>query len=264
MKVKKTIAVAALAAGTALVAVPALAQDDAPDTDDGAVSATPERHHRRHAGAATLAEALGLDVADLHERLHDGETVADIAAAQGVAIGDVIDVLVSSAEQRLAAAVDNERLTREEADRRLADIEERITAMVNGEIDVGPHHRHHGPRGLRLGYAVADLLGLDGPELMEQLRAGATLADIAADQGVSVDDLAAAIMAPIVERLEQAVAAGGLTRGEADATLTRIEARVDELIDGDLPLRDRGFGPGTHRRPGAGSGPGVSGAPTNA
>ncbi len=265
MKLKKTIAVAALATGAALVAVPAVAQDDAPGVEDGATFATPERQHKRHAGAATLADALGLDLAELHERLHGGETVADIAAEQGVAIDDVIDALVSKAEERLTDAVDNERFTQEEADERLAGIEERITALVNGEIDLRRHHGHRRHVAAKLGGAVADRLGLDGPELMDRLRAGATLAEIAAEQGVPVEDLAAEMTAPIVERLERAVADGHLTQAEADEKLAEIQDRIDDLIAGDLP-EGRGFRPGRGFGPGheSGAGPGGNGATTNA
>lgn len=80
-----------------------------------------------------LAEALGIDVAELGDRIRDGETVAEIAEANGVDLQNVIDVLVAEAQAHLDDEVAEGDLTEEEAAARLAEMTERITARVNGE-----------------------------------------------------------------------------------------------------------------------------------
>jgi uncharacterized protein YidB (DUF937 family) len=256
MKLKRTIAslgaAATVVGGTALVAAPALAQDEgATDaTEDTTLEAPQEQ--RRHTRFLALTEVLGIDADALHERLHNSETIADIAAEQGVAVDDVIAALLGEAEERLDAAVADERLTQAEAEERLGSIEERITEFVNGEIDFpGPGHHRHGGFGLG---AAAELLGLDGAELMEQLQAGSTLADIAAEQGISTDELADAMSAPMIERLDQAVADGDLTQAEADERLADLEEKIDDMISGELPAGEPGFGGGFRGRGGPGEG----------
>ena len=265
MKLKKTIAglgaAGAVFAGSVLVAVPAMAQDDTADTDTTEDSTVEAPHrHRRHTNFAAVADVLGIDMDELRERLENSETIADIAAEQGVAIDDVVASLMGEAEVRLDSAVADERLTQAEADDKLVEIEDHITDLVNGEIEF----RAHGPGGVRgFGFGEAtDLLGLDGAELMDLLRDGATLADIAADQGVGLDDLADAITSPVEERLAEAVANGDLTQEEADEKLAEIAERTDDLINGELPAggsefgRRGGFGP----RGGEGFGPAPSDA----
>lgn len=256
MKLRKTIAgvgaAAAVFAGSVLVAVPAIAQDDPTATTED-TAATVERCHG--ADLSTVADVLGIELDVLRDRLAGGETVADIAAEQGIAIDDVITALVSEAEAQLDAAVEDGRLTQTEADARLADAEARITDMVNGEFSFhggGPRFGH-GLLGLD---AITEVLGMEPVDLLDQLRNGSTLGDIAAEQDVAVADLEEAMQATATERLQQAVADGQLTQEEADERLAEIDERIAAMIEGQLPV-----GPGFGHRHGHDGGPGS--APTD-
>lgn len=68
----------------------------------------------------TVAEALGLENDALLDELQAGKTVAEIAEAQGIALADVIDAVVATAEEQLAAAVETGTLTQAQADAHLA------------------------------------------------------------------------------------------------------------------------------------------------
>ncbi len=100
----------------------------------------PDRRLGHHRGAhlEIVAQVLDMEVSDLADALRDGQTIAEIAGDQ---TQSVIDALVDEAADRLADAVEDDRLTEEEADARLTEITERITAMVTGEGRPGPHHR---------------------------------------------------------------------------------------------------------------------------
>lgn len=93
-------------------------------------------------GLATAAEVLGMEVEDLAARLREGATLAEIAGDQA---GALIAALVAEVEEHLARAVENGRITQEEADERAAEAEERITTFV----EEGPpeHPRGFGPGG---------------------------------------------------------------------------------------------------------------------
>ncbi len=113
----------------------------------GGMRCGPGRHVIR-AGLEAAAEAIGIEPADLREAVRDGQTIAEVAEANGVDAASVIDAMVADAEERLATAVSEGRITQEQADERLATLEERMTAIVNGEVDFprgGPGG--HGPRG---------------------------------------------------------------------------------------------------------------------
>jgi polyhydroxyalkanoate synthesis regulator phasin len=93
---------------------------------------------RRGFDGEVLAGVLGIDTETLRVELRAGKTVAEIAAEQGVEVQTVIDALVAEADTRLDQAVQNGRLTEEEAADKLIEITERITDRVNnGRPDRG-------------------------------------------------------------------------------------------------------------------------------
>lgn len=107
---------------------------------DHLVARMPDRGERgRHRGSRpgfdgeVVAELIGVDVAELRAALRAGQSIADIADANGVDVQTVIDALVEEAATHLDLAVENGRLTEAEADAKLADLGERIAARVNGE-----------------------------------------------------------------------------------------------------------------------------------
>ena len=95
-------------------------------------------------GLAAAAEVLGMEVDDLRAQLLEGATLAEIAGTQA---GDVVDALVADRVERLEAAVADGRLTQDEADERLADLEAHVTEFVNGEFEAKAfrHGRRGGP-----------------------------------------------------------------------------------------------------------------------
>jgi hypothetical protein len=97
------------------------------------------------------ADTIGIDASALLERIRDGETIADVAEAEGVEVDAVIDAMVSDARSRLDEAVADDRLTERQARLIARDMQERITAMVNGEFlgpdGFGGFHHHRGAMG---------------------------------------------------------------------------------------------------------------------
>jgi polyhydroxyalkanoate synthesis regulator phasin len=105
-------------------------------------------HHGGGLGLAAAADALGMTEEELRTALEpDGTTLADVAEDQGVAVGTLVDALVQAQQERIARAVEDGRITQEEADERLADLEERITERVSS--DTLPTGRGPGDRGDR-------------------------------------------------------------------------------------------------------------------
>jgi uncharacterized protein (DUF433 family) len=268
MRFKKTLAAvgtaAALAGGMA-VALPALAQDDtattttAPDVTTQDSTATESAVRGRHGGEqlSTVADLLGIDTTELRDRLDAGETIADIAAAEGVAAEDIVSTLVAGTEAHLADAVADGRLTQDEADAGLATIEQRITDAVNGDAAFGfgceGAGSGRGGFGGFDGTALTTVLGIDATELRDRLEAGETIADIAAAEGVALEDVTAALEAAAAERLAQDVTDGRLTQDEANERLADLDDRIDAIVNGEAQLGGRhGFGRGDHNGFGAG------------
>lgn len=103
-------------------------------------------HHGPGHDLAAAAEALGMSEEDLHTALEaDGATLAQVAEDHGVAVDTVVQALVAAEQERIAQAVADGRITQEQADERLADLEQRITDRVQTAVE------DHGPGGHRNG-----------------------------------------------------------------------------------------------------------------
>jgi polyhydroxyalkanoate synthesis regulator phasin len=104
-------------------------------------------HHGGRLDLAAAATALGLTEEELRTALEpEGTTLAQVAEDQDVAVGTLVDALVTAGQERIAQAVEDGRLTQEQADERLADLEERVTERVNS-ADRGPGGGRHGRDG---------------------------------------------------------------------------------------------------------------------
>jgi hypothetical protein len=106
-------------------------------------------HGDRGARAEATAELLGIEVDELRAALEDGQTLADVAEANGVDPQTIIDARVAAVTERINAAVESGGLTADEAADKLADVEERVTTAVNE----GGQAR--GERGQRVGRGQA-------------------------------------------------------------------------------------------------------------
>ena len=85
-------------------------------------------------GALDAAAAyLGLTEAELREQLAD-KTLAEIAEDEGKSRDGLVQTLVTAAEKRIDEAVDEGRLTQEQAIELKADLDERIESLVNGDF----------------------------------------------------------------------------------------------------------------------------------
>lgn len=90
-------------------------------------------HRRERFDGDVVAEIIGIDAEALRTELREGSSIAEIAEANGVDPQAVVDALVAEASDHLDVAVENGRLTAEEAAERLAERTERIEARVAGE-----------------------------------------------------------------------------------------------------------------------------------
>jgi len=110
----------------------------------------------RGMGLDAAAEVLDLTADELRTELGEGQTLAEVATAQGVEVQAVIDTLVTDAGTHLAEHVADGDITQAEADEKLAEMTERITTSVNdgGGFGRGGEGGHGGRGGHRGGPAA--------------------------------------------------------------------------------------------------------------
>ena len=108
----------------------------------------PGAGHSRHHGFvdfAAAADYLGVKEAELRTSLRDGDTLAEIATANGKTASGLVDALVAAAKADLDEKVDEGRLTEAQRTSILADLESRIQDVVDGEFSFGFRGGHPGP-----------------------------------------------------------------------------------------------------------------------
>lgn len=114
------------------------------------------RHGSGHFGRGEVfgaaASHLGLTEAELRRQLED-KTLAEVAKDRGKSVSGLVDAMVSAAEKSIDQAVEDGKLTTEQAAELKDGLEERMTDLVNGELGHGPgfHGRGFGSMGGHLG-----------------------------------------------------------------------------------------------------------------
>ncbi|MGB9632971.1 MAG: hypothetical protein ACPL8I_06570 [Chloroflexaceae bacterium] len=79
--------------------------------------------------------------------------------------------------------------------------------------------------------STSDLTGLTGEQVLNELRAGKSLAQIAAANGSSGDAVVQAVVAKVKERVDRLVAAGRLTQAQADQRLATVTTQATEMVN---------------------------------
>lgn len=169
---------------------------------------------------------------NLRERVHEA-----VAGILGITVDEYDAALETAHDQVLEQAVEAGDLTQEQADWMLERFE--------GGFEARPFGRGgRGARGFRMdGWlgglgttplsVAADVLGVAEDDLLDELQEGKSLAEVAEDKGVELQDIADAYLAKMTEIVNEAVAEEEITQAQADAILENAEERIATWIEGD-------------------------------
>ena len=198
-------------------------------------------------GGAIAATKLGNDPKATQQAI-----INDAAGQLGVTPTKLTDALKKAVENQIDAAVTAGTITKAQGDALKARVEA-------GDLPLfaGPHRGFDGPHGFggpggphggpfhRGLDAAATYLGLTEDQLHQQLESGKTLAQVAKDQGKTVDGLVTALTKDAQQKADAAVKAGRLTQAQADQMLKDLQSRVTDLVNGRFPdpghFEHRGF-----------------------
>jgi predicted DNA-binding protein (UPF0251 family) len=169
--------------------------------------------------------------------------VNDAAKQLGVQPDQLSSALKKAIENRIDAAVADGQITKAQGD----ELKQRIESNnfpIFGPLPLGfgRHIEFHRFPGLD---AAASYLGLKESQLDSRLNSGKTLAQVAKDQGKSVDGLVAAMKADLKQKLDRAVSRGDITKAEEDQILKDADQRITNLVNGKIirpALPGRWFG----------------------
>ncbi|MFN8544802.1 MAG: hypothetical protein U0807_11465 [Candidatus Binatia bacterium] len=165
------------------------------------------------------ATYLGLGLDELRDQLAQGQSLADLAQAQGKSVDGLKDALVSALKSAGAPSD--------------ADLASLVKRMVNARPGQdGPGPAPFGPPpgppgGQAVEQAAADYLGTSTDDLRQQLQSGKSLADIAKSEGKSVDGLKDALMS-------------ALENAQSTNAASFLQALVDQMVTTQGPPQPPG------------------------
>lgn len=182
------------------------------------------------AATATLGLVLGATVlAPVVAGAQESTTTDEVTPAEGV----VEDLRANGLRERLEELVTDGTITAAQAD-----------AVAEHLAQFGP-----GPRGhlFRRHIAIsldiaAETIGIERPALVDALAAGASIAEVAADNGTDAETVIAALIAAHQAKLDELVADGSITAEEAAERAAEAGDRIADVVNGEIEFR-RGFGP---------------------
>ena len=163
---------------------------------------------------AATATALGYDDVDALREAASGKFLFDLAAEKDVTIEQLEQARRTAAQPILDGLVNDETLTREQADQlleRVVKVHE-PSAMQRAHIAVGQATRE----------ATATKLGYDSTEALAEGLKEKSLRALAVEQGVTPEQLQTAQQEAAETALDNLVSAGTITREEADSYLVQL------------------------------------------
>ena len=212
---------------------------------------------------------LGISTDQIQTDLQNGQTLAQIATAQGKTADGLVSALVAGAKSKLDTAVGDGKLTSDQEANILSALQTQITNEVNGmNAGFGGDRGGFGGGFARPGFGVGlggnltaatTYLGLSTDQIQTDLQNGQTLAQIATAQGKTADGLVSALVAAEKTNLDQAVSDGKLTADQETNILSMAQKLLTNFVNGTRAnFAGPGFGFGRFH----GIGPGPSGGPS--
>jgi DNA-binding phage protein len=154
-----------------------------------------------------------------------GNVLAKVAEKLGVSEDELKAAIQDAQLETIDEAAADGRITEGQADR----LKERA------EGGAPFFHRrpyHHNPAPRLIIPAAAQVLNLEGAALIEQIKSGSSLAEVAEAQGMSRENFTAALIVQTEAQLDTLVAEEKLTEEQAERIAQGIEANIDRIVDG--------------------------------
>ncbi len=212
------VALAAILAGGTAVALGATTTPK--HTRGTRQTRTHARREKRQSMIQAASSYLGLTPAQIAEQLHQGKSLAQIAAATpGKSEAGLVAAMTAAVKSKIPAPP--------------ADLEARIKAIVNRTpgTELARHARLGARRHGALRAVVLSYLGMTRHQLIKELKTGKTIAQVAdSTPGRSAAGLTEALLATVRVKLDAKVAAHKLTKGDESAHLTLFKARISHLL----------------------------------
>lgn len=171
---------------------------------------------------------LGISAQQLRSDLAGGQTLSQIASADGSSASQLEQTILGVVQSRLEQALGAGKLTSQQEQALLT----RAGTLVDRLVTV-THPVAHLERlriRLRVVRFVARYVGITPGQLRSQIAGGSSLSQIVSSSGKSASGLEQALLTAARTRLDAAVGAGKISPAREQALLTRLSQRLDQLL----------------------------------
>ena len=169
----------------------------------------------------SVADALQMTVPDLKTALSSGQTVEQLAQLKNVSLDTVVTAVTAARAAQLQIAVQAGKLTQDQANQLLAGLKTGYTFWFStGRPPEAWKERDLAEDSLAL---LASQLSMTPHDLHEALRSGETIAQLAQEKGISVDNLVTNLTTKRIAQIQQEVTDGKLTQDQANLILANLQ-----------------------------------------
>jgi hypothetical protein len=157
----------------------------------------------------------------------EGKSIADLAKERGIDLQRVRESMVAVGKTKLAEAVQRGAIGQEQARGLEADLPDIALKLTSAGRDVSEVGR---PVEQAIWEVAAKSLGLEPAQMKQGMAAGKSIADLAQEKGVAVQQVKEAMLAAGEAQLTALVQQGKLTQAQADERRRGLAADIDKMI----------------------------------
>lgn len=178
-----------------------------------------------------VAKALDMTEQELITAMQDEKSLADIINENDGDLDSIVDEIVASRVERLNQLVEDGYLDEQYVDSLTAHARAEVTERLNQtwQQPTVPMGRTGGKSAQPM-TVIAEILGMTTTELLTELQDGKTVADVADEQNVALDDVVDAVVAQFEERMQTMVDNGRLTQEQADERIETMRENTTERL----------------------------------
>lgn len=198
--------------------------------------------------AETAAASLDMEPRELRQQVEPGMTLAEVITANGGDVEQVKADATVAATEAIETALAEDRLTQEDADQMLENLDTAIDAVLDR---TRPEPGNRPVVNLALDGAllrqITENLDVPAQVVIEARQRGQSFAAFVSENGGNPDQIIADAVTAITERVEQAVIDERISQEVADELLADLEIRLMDEMNSTEPLPTIGEGRGNDR-----------------
>jgi len=184
-------------------------------------------------------KATNLTQADITAALGSGKTLADILKEHDANVDSVKADAKATITNDINQAVTNGKLTQARADKLSSRVDQALDQFINHQLPLTQNPRLERLRAAGLGIlikATADATKLSQRDLLQEIRSGKTLAQIATEHSADPIQIVSTAVTQATDRINKAVTAGKLKQDQATALLANLNTGLTQLMNTAYPL----------------------------